>query len=422
MTHLLCWYYQAKYGHAQVPIGFEENVQLANWTSTQRQEYKNLLKGKSSRLNEERIRLLNDVGFAWELQRGGRKRLVTGGDAGDSGPGGSPSKSSGSAVVLPGVALLGGDNNHHHHHRHQSHHHQPEPSKKLAPPVSAASSSATTRVVSGQSNTGSNPSSRRSSETAPAPPAVPPSQGFASLDPAVPPSQGFASLDRLVSLTAQPPAPVSNLSSLDPAMLQYLLMHNNNATIDAIIRGALGGGQVRAAVANQLMGASSGLTTTSTIEQALLFLRATQATSANSIPTPSNNYDHQRAAAPQNLPLSVLQSMLTSPPTANSMHSLQRAGQTTAAGFPAALWQHATSTLLQQQLQQLHAHNPYSSAGAPLPAQPVTSQTFAEANANALTNAMQQQQQQQSQQGRQENNNSLQDPSSEQPFKRSRHT
>jgi len=31
-------------------------------------------------------------------------------------------------------------------------------------------------------------------------------------------------------------------------------------------------------------------------------------------------------------------------------------------------WQHATSKLLQQQLQQLHAHNPHSSAGAPLPA------------------------------------------------------
>lgn len=27
--------FKALYGHAQVPIGFEKNVQLANWTSTQ---------------------------------------------------------------------------------------------------------------------------------------------------------------------------------------------------------------------------------------------------------------------------------------------------------------------------------------------------------------------------------------------------
>ena len=27
--------FKARYGHAQVPIGFEDNVQLANWTSTQ---------------------------------------------------------------------------------------------------------------------------------------------------------------------------------------------------------------------------------------------------------------------------------------------------------------------------------------------------------------------------------------------------
>jgi hypothetical protein len=42
----------------------------------QRQEYKNLQKGKKSRLNERRIQLLNDIGFAWELQRGGRKRRL----------------------------------------------------------------------------------------------------------------------------------------------------------------------------------------------------------------------------------------------------------------------------------------------------------------------------------------------------------
>lgn len=43
----------------------------------QRQEYKNLIKGKTSRLNERRVQLLDSIGFAWELQRGGRRRRLT---------------------------------------------------------------------------------------------------------------------------------------------------------------------------------------------------------------------------------------------------------------------------------------------------------------------------------------------------------
>jgi Helicase associated domain len=129
--------HQAQYGHAQVPIGFEDNVQLANWTSTQRQEYKNLLKGKPSRLSDQRIKLLNGIGFAWELQRGGRKRRVTitrDGDYEDvnAAKDGThmtvgkrskrdadmkdnvmelPMKSQpfSTALVLPGVALMGGN-------------------------------------------------------------------------------------------------------------------------------------------------------------------------------------------------------------------------------------------------------------------------------------------------------------------------
>ncbi|CAB9502456.1 helicase [Seminavis robusta] len=69
--------FKHNYGHAQVPIGWEQNVQLANWVSTQRQEYKNLIKGKTSRLNDNRVSLLNSLGFAWELQRGGRRRRLT---------------------------------------------------------------------------------------------------------------------------------------------------------------------------------------------------------------------------------------------------------------------------------------------------------------------------------------------------------
>ena len=42
--------------------------------STQRQEYKLLQKGRSSRLTDDRIDLLNKVDFIWEAQRGGPRR------------------------------------------------------------------------------------------------------------------------------------------------------------------------------------------------------------------------------------------------------------------------------------------------------------------------------------------------------------
>ena len=42
----------------------------------QRQEYKNLLRGRTTRLDGNRIQLLNGIGFAWQLQRGGRRRQL----------------------------------------------------------------------------------------------------------------------------------------------------------------------------------------------------------------------------------------------------------------------------------------------------------------------------------------------------------
>jgi hypothetical protein len=91
---------QERFGHAQVPIGwkvrlrfgnsvnkfirsftdslpffsYQENVQLSNWVSTQRQEYKLMLKGRNTRLTPDRILLLNKVQFVWEAQRGGPRR------------------------------------------------------------------------------------------------------------------------------------------------------------------------------------------------------------------------------------------------------------------------------------------------------------------------------------------------------------
>lgn len=70
----------AKHGHAQVPIGWEENVPLSNWVSKQRQEYKLLQKGKASRLTDERIQKLKAIGFVWEAKRGAPRQVITSGD------------------------------------------------------------------------------------------------------------------------------------------------------------------------------------------------------------------------------------------------------------------------------------------------------------------------------------------------------
>ncbi|CAB9496720.1 helicase [Seminavis robusta] len=75
--------FKERFGHVNIPINWPENVKLANWTSTQRQEHKNMLKGKKSRLDDRRILMLNDIGFAWELQRGGRKRKLVATKKGD---------------------------------------------------------------------------------------------------------------------------------------------------------------------------------------------------------------------------------------------------------------------------------------------------------------------------------------------------
>lgn len=57
-----------------MPINWEDDIQLANWVSTQRQEYQNMLRGKKSRLDKKRMERLNATGFSWALQRGGRRK------------------------------------------------------------------------------------------------------------------------------------------------------------------------------------------------------------------------------------------------------------------------------------------------------------------------------------------------------------
>lgn len=80
--------------------------------SKQRQEYKNLLRGRTTRLDENRIRLLNSVGFAWQLQRGGRRRQLKARKAGEGGTSDDDNKKEAnddesSAAILPGEVLIG---------------------------------------------------------------------------------------------------------------------------------------------------------------------------------------------------------------------------------------------------------------------------------------------------------------------------
>lgn len=63
--------FREQHGHCLVPIGYKKNIQLSNWVSTQRQEYKLLIDGRPSRLTDERIKKLSDIGFIWEARRGG---------------------------------------------------------------------------------------------------------------------------------------------------------------------------------------------------------------------------------------------------------------------------------------------------------------------------------------------------------------
>jgi len=86
-------HFVAEYGHAEVPMRWTENPKLSNWVSKQRHQYKLVTSGKSSRLNQERIQMLNSLGFVWEASR---RRLH---DDGSSDVESSTAESSGGAGV-----------------------------------------------------------------------------------------------------------------------------------------------------------------------------------------------------------------------------------------------------------------------------------------------------------------------------------
>ncbi|KAL3784308.1 hypothetical protein HJC23_004972 [Cyclotella cryptica] len=64
--------FKRRFGHANVPWQWKENVSLAQWVNSQRKKYKDLADGKRNNLSVEQISRLNGIGFKWST--GGRGR------------------------------------------------------------------------------------------------------------------------------------------------------------------------------------------------------------------------------------------------------------------------------------------------------------------------------------------------------------
>ncbi len=57
--------YKEEYGHCSVPTKYKEDTALGRWVSTQRAEYKKFCEGEPSAMTPDKIRRLEEVGFAW---------------------------------------------------------------------------------------------------------------------------------------------------------------------------------------------------------------------------------------------------------------------------------------------------------------------------------------------------------------------
>ena len=63
--------YKNNHGDCNVPRRFEESKQLGEWVATQRTQYKKFKDGKPSHMTQERIDMLEEIGFEW-IVRGKR--------------------------------------------------------------------------------------------------------------------------------------------------------------------------------------------------------------------------------------------------------------------------------------------------------------------------------------------------------------
>lgn len=63
--------FKREHGHCNVPARYQNNRRLGIFVSAQRQQYKALQQGKqakNSRLTQDRINLLNELGFTWTIR------------------------------------------------------------------------------------------------------------------------------------------------------------------------------------------------------------------------------------------------------------------------------------------------------------------------------------------------------------------
>lgn len=58
--------FQKEQGHCLVPHTYPSNAALARWVKRQRYQYKLLQEGKQSSMTQDRIKILQDIGFVWD--------------------------------------------------------------------------------------------------------------------------------------------------------------------------------------------------------------------------------------------------------------------------------------------------------------------------------------------------------------------
>jgi len=59
--------FHAREGHCRVPRTYFDNPRLGSWVNFQRSQYKYMQQGKPSQMKQERVDLLNKIGFTWNV-------------------------------------------------------------------------------------------------------------------------------------------------------------------------------------------------------------------------------------------------------------------------------------------------------------------------------------------------------------------
>ena len=60
--------YKEEHGNCLVPADYKPNKPLGTWVSGQRQQYRRCQEGKKSKITQERIDKLNEIGFVWDAR------------------------------------------------------------------------------------------------------------------------------------------------------------------------------------------------------------------------------------------------------------------------------------------------------------------------------------------------------------------